>query len=97
MFVDAHRQPPAMPSESGGCAGQSIHPFGGRALYERFVPQEARRVLRQLEFHYVPTHASRLNMVEIEIGVLRAQCLGIAEPDELVTEIAAWQQRNGSG
>ena len=28
-----------------------------------------------LEFHYVPKHASWLNMVEIEIGVLAAQCL----------------------
>jgi hypothetical protein len=28
-----------------------------------------------LEFHYVPKHASWLNMVEIEIGVLRSQCL----------------------
>ena len=36
---------------------------------------EARRVLRRLEFHYVPKHASWLNMVEIEIGVLRGQCL----------------------
>jgi hypothetical protein len=29
---------------------------------------EARRLLRRLEFHYVPKHASWLNMVEIEIG-----------------------------
>jgi DDE superfamily endonuclease len=29
-------------------------------------------VLRRLEFHYTPKHASWLNMVEIEIGVLRA-------------------------
>ena len=32
-------------------------------------------MLRRLEFHYVPKHASWLNMVEIEIGVLRSQCL----------------------
>ena len=34
--------------------------------------REARRVLRRLEFHYIPKHASWLNMVEIEIGVLAA-------------------------
>ena len=28
-----------------------------------------------LEFHYVPKHASWMNMVEIQIGVLAAQCL----------------------
>jgi DDE superfamily endonuclease len=56
--------------------------------------------LRRLEFHYVPKHASWLNMVEIEIGVLRSQCLDrrIASPEQLVSEVAAWErQRNASG
>jgi hypothetical protein len=42
-------------------------------------------------------HASWLNMVEIEIGVLRGQCLDrrIDEKDRLIAEIAAWEkQRN---
>jgi DDE superfamily endonuclease len=38
-------------------------------------PCEVRWVLRRLEFHHVPKHASWLNMVEIEIGVLRSQRL----------------------
>ena len=45
------------------------------ALYEVFAPELARNVLRRLEFHFVPKHASWLNMVEIEIGVLGKQCL----------------------
>src|SRR4051812_43496522 len=68
------------------------------ALYQAFP--EARRVLRRLEFHFVPKHASWLNMVEIEIGVLRGQCLDRRIPTraQLVAEIAAWQrQRNASG
>lgn len=76
----------------------SSHSAG--ALYKSFPPQEARRILRRLEFHYVPKHASWLNMVEIEIGVLRAQCLDrrIEDAEELAAEIAAWQQqRNASG
>src|SRR3954469_4695446 len=44
------------------------------ALYEAFPAAEARRILRRLEFHYAPQHASWLNMVEIEIGVLKGQC-----------------------
>jgi transposase len=51
----------------------SIHSPG--ALYQAFAPAEARRILRRLEFHYTPKHASWLNMVEIEIGVLQGQCL----------------------
>jgi transposase len=69
------------------------------ALYQVFPAQEARRVLRRLEFHYTPRHASWLNMVEIEIGVLRSQCLDrrIDCRERLVSEIAAWErQRNQS-
>ena len=57
-------------------------------------------MLQRLEFHYTPKHASWLNMVEIEIGVLRGQCLNrrIGERETLVTAVKAWQQqRNASG
>ena len=70
------------------------------ALYDAFPAPEAHRVLRRLEFHYTPKHASWLNMVEIEIGVLRSQCLDrrIGERHHLVSEIAAWErQRNAEG
>jgi transposase len=70
------------------------------ALYETFPAPEAHRLLQRLEFHYTPKHASWLNMVEIEIGVLRTQCLDrrIGERDTLVAEINAWQkQRNAAG
>src|SRR5205814_4759366 len=39
----------------------SIHTAG--ALYQAFAPAEARRILRRLEFHFTPKHASWLNMV----------------------------------
>ena len=73
----------------------STHSVG--ALYDAFPAQEARRVLKRLEFHHTPKHASWLNMVEIENGVLRSQCLDrrIEDKASLSTEIAAWEiQRN---
>jgi hypothetical protein len=76
----------------------STHSAG--ALYEAFPAAEARRMLRRLEFHYTPKHASWLNMVEIGIGVLRGQCLDrrIGERERLASEIAAWvRQRNAAG
>src|SRR5258707_15456816 len=76
----------------------STHSAG--ALYEAFPAPEAHRILRRLELHYTPKHASWLNMVEIEIGVLRGQCLGrrIGDRKALETEIAAWEaQRNAAG
>lgn len=70
------------------------------ALYDTFDPAEARRILRRIEFHYVPKHASWLNMVEIEIGVLKKQCLDRRIPDVALVrrEITAWEKaRNESG
>ena len=65
------------------------------ALYESFEPEEARRISRRLEFHYTPKHASWLNMVEIEIGVMVAQCLDRRIPDKktLTSELSSWQRR----
>jgi len=88
-----------MPRASGSYRTTlSTHSAG--ALHEAFAPAEARRILRRLEFHYTPKHASWLNMVEIEIGVLRGQCLDrrIDDPKRLISEIAAWEkQRNTAG
>ena len=65
------------------------------AVYQTFPPAEARRILRRLEFHYTPRHASWLNIVEIEIGVMRRQCLDrrIATRERLEEEIRAWEHR----
>ncbi len=76
----------------------SSHSAG--AIYQAFPPDEARRILRRLDFHYVPKHASWLNMVEIEIGVLRGQCLDrrIGDRATLEREISFWEaRRNGAG
>src|SRR3954462_1718204 len=70
------------------------------ALYEAFPAAEAHRLLERLEFHFTPKHASWLNMVEIEIGVLKGQCLDrrINNQEDLEREIAAWQrERNAAG
>jgi transposase len=68
------------------------------ALYQAFEPAEARRILSRLEFHFTPKHASWLNMVEIEIGVMVGQCLNRRIPDKatLIKEIAAWERRRNA-
>src|SRR3977135_1372875 len=69
------------------------------ALYGNLPGTQAPRILRRLELHYTPKHASWLNMVEIEIGVLRGQCLDrtIDDAKRLVSETAAWErQRNAA-
>ncbi len=65
------------------------------SLYETFAPAEARRLLKQLEFHFTPKHGSWLNMAEIELSVLTRQCLDRRVPDEetLKREIRAYEKR----
>jgi hypothetical protein len=74
----------------------STHTAG--ALYETFPGPEARRLRQRLEFHYTPKHAGRLNMVEIEIGVLPGQCLNrrIGDRKTLVAGINAWKRRRNA-
>jgi transposase len=68
------------------------------SLYNSFAAPEARRIMSKLEFHYTPKHASWLNMVEIEIGVLRTMCLDrrIEQRAELESEITAWERRRNA-
>lgn len=63
------------------------------SLYEAFPPEEARRLIDKLEVHYTPKHGSWLNMAEIELGVVRGQCLDRRIPDfaTLIGEVTAWQ------
>ena len=44
-------------------------------LYLVFPPDEARRLAERFEIHHTPTHASWLNMAEIEIGIFEGGCL----------------------
>jgi DDE superfamily endonuclease len=53
----------------------------------------AEKLLRRVQFHYTPKHASWLNMAEIEIGILSRQCLDrrIVSRELLQSEVDAWQ------
>ena len=69
------------------------------SLYETFPAAEARRIVRRLEFHHTPKHASWLNMAEIEFSVLTRACLKGRNPDETALQraINAYEvQRNAS-
>jgi transposase len=64
------------------------------SLYEAFPPEEARRLLNKLEFHYTPKHGSWLNMAEIEFSALKRQCLDCRVPNQetLKQKISDWER-----
>ena len=72
-----------------GGTGLLASPNGQYALDSATV---ARRGARRARFHYMPKHASWLNMAEIEIGVLARQCLNTRfdTRDTLERHVQAW-------
>lgn len=65
------------------------------SFYDRFKPSEARRLTKNLDFHYTPKHGSWLNMAEIEFSVLSRQCLDQRIPTKgMVKRISSvWAER----
>lgn len=87
------------PSTQGSPGLDNLNTHLRTSFDEVLGVKTAATLLRRIEFHYTPTHASWLNMAEIEIGVLQRQCLArcAAEQATLATEVAAWQrQRNAA-
>jgi hypothetical protein len=64
------------------------------SLYEAFAPADARRLAERLEIHYTPKHGSWLNIAEIELSVLKRQCLPerIAEINLMREKVRAWNE-----
>lgn len=68
----------------------NLGPHKPAALYETFPPEEARRIIKQLEFHYTPKHGSWLNMAEIELSVYsRSLKHHIPNEEMLIKEVRA--------
>lgn len=65
------------------------------AFFEAFDKKEAKRILRKIEFHYTPKHASWLNIAEIEINVLDVECTGrrMGNKEFLTKELDVWEKR----
>ena len=71
----------------------NLNTHAEETLIEIFGKPEADRILKRLQFHFTPMHASWLNMAEIEIGVMEVQCLDrrIACEFDLYREVIAWE------
>ena len=70
------------------------------SLYKAFPPEEAHKLVNRFEWHFTPTHASWLNMAEIEIGVMCRQALGkpLPDMDSFKKQVEAWNlRRNKEG
>lgn len=68
------------------------------SFYETFKPDVAKRLWDRLEFIFTPKHGSWLNMAEIELHVLNAQCLKrhLSTMQSIKREVNAWQRHRNN-
>jgi len=75
----------------------NLNTHGIDSLYETFTPEKALALARRLEIHHTPKHGSWLNIAEIELSVLKRQCLSerIPDIDKMREKTKAWNtERN---
>lgn len=65
------------------------------SLIAAFGKRKTKQIMKRIEFHFTPKHASWLNMAEIEIGVLSRQCLKRRIPamETLHREVQLWEDQ----
>jgi hypothetical protein len=76
----------------------NLNTHDGASLYETFRPEEARRLLDKIEWHYTPKHGSWVNMAETEIGIMNGQCLDRRLDNQalIAEEVAAWEDKRNA-
>ena len=73
------------------CDNLNTHTMG--AFYETFPAEQAREIVRRLDFRYTPKHGSWLNIAENELSSMTRQCLTgrrIGELETLRAETGTW-------
>jgi len=77
------------------CDNLNTHTKG--AFYEAFEPEQARRLVRRLDFCHTPKHGSWLNIAENELSAMTRQCITgrrFATVELLREETTAWHENS---
>jgi hypothetical protein len=76
----------------------NLNTHDGASLYEAFPPEQARRLLDKVEWHYTPKHGSWLNMAETEIGIMNGQCLDrrLDSVEKIAAEVGPWESKRNA-
>ena len=79
------------------CDNLNTHTRG--AFYKAFPPEQAREIVKRLEFRYTPKHGSWLNISENELSAMTRQCLKnqrIGDIETLREQTEAWATRTNT-
>lgn len=79
------------------CDNLNTHTIG--AFYEAFAPEQARDLVRRLEFRYTPKHGSWLNIAENELSSMTRQCIQsrrFSTIESIREQTKAWENATNS-
>jgi hypothetical protein len=79
------------------CDNLNTHTIG--AFYEAFEPEQARAIVRRLEFCHTPRHGSWLNIAENELSSMTSQCVKGRRFETIATlrsETTAWHEHGNA-
>jgi len=81
------------PAEKITLVLDNLNTHNAGSFYEKFSPEKAKALMNRFEFVHTPKHGSWLNIAEIELNVLWAQCLKrrINDIGIVMKEAVAWQ------
>jgi hypothetical protein len=73
----------------------NLNTHNEESLIQAFGEEEAKKMMKQIEFHHTPKHASWLNIAETEISTLSRQCLSqrMSSLKSARSETRSWQRR----
>lgn len=73
----------------------NLNTHNEESLIKAFGEEEAKEMMKRIEFHFTPKHASWLNIAETEISVLSRQCLSqrISSLKSARSKTRSWQRR----
>ena len=77
----------------------NLNPHTAGAFYQTFVPQQARELVRRLDFCPTPQQGSWRNIAECELSSLTRQCVPghrLATMEMLRSETTAWHQHSNA-
>jgi hypothetical protein len=70
----------------------NLNTHNEESLIDTFGEKQAKQLLKRIQWHHTPNHASWLNMAEIEISIMTKQCLDrrLAAIEDVGRHTAAW-------
>ena len=76
----------------------NLNTHNEKSFKENLTQKQYEKIMKRIEFHHTPKHASWLNMAEVELSIMSAQCTNkrIKDKKTLKSELAIWEEKRNA-